>query len=56
MVKLYRVLKYLAKKKRIQQKKLENKNVLDETPIEENIELTVEEIPSVTVDNNDVVL
>ena len=48
--------KYLAKKKRLQQKKMENKKELDETQIEENIELTVEETPSVTVDNNDEVL
>ena len=54
--------KYLAKKKRLQQKKIESKKALDETLVEEekiqeeNIELIVEETPSVTIDNNDVVL
>ena len=54
--------KYLAKKKRLQQKKIESKKALDETLVEEekiqeeNIELVVEETPSVTVDNNDDVL
>jgi len=54
--------KYLAKKKRLQQKKIESKKALDETLVEEekiqeeNIELIVEETPSVTVDNNDDVL
>lgn len=54
--------KYLAKKKRLQQKKIESKKALDETLVEEekiqeeNIELVVEETPSVTIDNNDVVL
>ena len=54
--------KYLAKKKRLQQKKIESKKALDETLVEEekiqeeNIELVVEETPSVTIDNNDDVL
>lgn len=54
--------KYLAKKKRLQQKKIESKKALDETLVEEekiqeeNIELIVEETPSVTIDNNDDVL
>jgi len=54
--------KYLAKKKRLQQKKIESKKALDETLVEEekiqeeNIELVVEETPSVTVDNSDDVL
>ena len=54
--------KYLAKKKRLQQKKIESKKALDETLVEEekiqeeNIELVVEETPSVTIDNNDGVL
>lgn len=54
--------KYLAKKKRLQQKKIESKKALDESLVEEekiqeeNIELIVEETPSVTVDNNDDVL
>ena len=54
--------KYLAKKKRLQQKKIESKKALDETLVEEekiqeeNIELIVEETPSVTVDNSDDVL
>ena len=54
--------KYLAKKKRLQQKKIESKKALDETLVEEekiqeeNIELIVEETPSVTIDNNDGVL
>jgi len=47
--------KYLAKKKRLQQKK-ENKNATDEKIPEENIELIIEETSNTASENNDEVL